>query len=94
MKQKTIWQIEDRKEFYDNMESLLRRDMENKGIDYCIQHFVSEHIDDLSIDFLREIRKRVDWKEVYKATIKNGMIYKLKGKKIKEFFKGCKEWDI
>lgn len=94
MKQKTIWQIEDRKEFYDNMESLLRRDMENKGIDYCIQHFVSEHIDELSIDFLREIRKRVDWKEVYKATIKNGMIYKLKGKKLKEFFKGCEEWDI
>ena len=76
------------------MESILRRDMEKRGIDYCIQHFVSEHIDELSIDFLREVKKKVNWKEVYKNIIRNGMIYKIKGKKIKELFKGCEEWDI
>lgn len=94
MKNKTIWQIEDRREFYDNIESALRRNMEKNGRDICIEYFIGQHIDEISIDFLREVKKKVDWKEVYKAITKNGMIYKIKGKKIKEFFKGCEEWDI
>lgn len=88
MKQKTIWEIEDRKEFYNNLESILRRDMSNKGIDYCIQYFVSEHIDEISLEFLREVKKKINWKDLYHAIAFNRKIDLIKGsKKYKEFFK-------
>lgn len=69
------------------MESILRRDIENKNIDYCLEYFIGQHMDELSLDFLREVKNKVNWKQIYKDIAYNGILCKLKGKKIKEFFK-------
>lgn len=92
----TIWQIEDRGEFYNNLESILRRDQADKGLDYCITHFVGQHFEEMSLDFLREMKKKIDWRQVYKAIVYNGYVDLLKSRKklYRELFKGCEEWDI
>lgn len=95
-RQKTIWQIEDKKQFYDNLESVLRRDQADKGLDFCITHFVGQHFENISLDFLREMKKKIDWRQVYKAILYNNNLDLLKSHKklYREFFKGCEEWDI
>ena len=95
-KKQTIWQIEDKQEFYDNLEGILRRDAVEKGLDFCITHFVGQHFENMSLDFLREMRQKIDWGQVYKAIVYNNYLDLLKSKKklYREFFKGCEEWDL
>lgn len=60
-----------------------------------LQYFLCIHFNDFSINFLREFKDRIDFKEVYEKLAWDGKLGLVKEnkKKFKEFF-GDKEWDI
>ena len=94
-KDNSVWKIKNKDEFYTNLESMFRENSPPDGLVSGLQYFICVHFNDFNIDFLREIKDKVKWDEVYQKFKHDGKIWILKEdeKMFKEFF-GDIEWDV
>lgn len=90
MKKEQTYKQED---FYKNLEHIFRERTTPTQLAGGMEYFIKVHFLDFNINFLREFKNRINWKDVYVQFRKDGEVWKLKEneKVFKEFFGEIKD---